>query len=111
LSRDKLARNEALFREVNERIWETDKRSPDPGQEPARYMQFLCECSDTECLEYIELTVEEYEEIREEPTHFALTAGHENGSVEKTAWETDRFVVVEKLVAEELLERTDPRTS
>ena len=44
------------------------------------------------------------------PTHFALMAGHENGSIEKTAWETERFVVVEKLVAEELLERTDPRS-
>jgi hypothetical protein len=44
------------------------------------------------------------------PTHFALRAGHENGSIEKTVWETERYVVVEKLVAEELLERTDPRS-
>jgi hypothetical protein len=107
---NKLAANEALFREVNERIWEADKRLPDPGQEPARYLQILCECADPECLEHVDLTREEYEEIREEPTHFALRAGHENGSLEKTVWETERFVVVEKFAAEELLERTDPRS-
>jgi hypothetical protein len=110
VSGTKLAANEALFREVNERIWETEKSFPDPGPEPARYIQFLCECSGPECLENIELTGEEYEEIRREPTFFALVAGHENGSIEKTVWETDRFVVVEKLVAEELLEQTDPRS-
>ena len=70
----------------------------------------MCECSDPECLEHIEVTGEEYEEIRAESTHFALTAGHENDSIEKTVWETERFVVVEKVVAEDLLERTDPRS-
>jgi len=55
------------------------------------------------------VTSEEYEEIRGESTHFALKAGHENGSIEKTVWDTGRFVVVEKVVAEDLLERTDPR--
>jgi hypothetical protein len=39
-----------------------------------------------------------------------LKAGHENGSIEKTVWETDRFVVVEKVLAEDLLGRTDPRS-
>jgi hypothetical protein len=87
-----------------------DARLSDPRQEPSRYIQVVCECSDPECLEHIELTREEYEEVREEPTHFALMAGHENGSIEKTVWETERFVVVEKVVAEELLEQTDPRS-
>ena len=87
-----------------------DARLSDPRQKPSRYIQVVCECSDRECIEHIELTREEYEEAREEPTHFALTAGHENGSIEKTIWETERFVVVEKVVAEDLLEQTDPRS-
>lgn len=82
---------------------------PDPSEESARYLEFLCECADADCVEHIDLTRQEYEEVRAEPTHFAIMPGHENGSVEKNVWETDRFVVVEKLVAERFLERTDPR--
>ena len=72
-------------------------------------MQFLCECSDTECVEQIELTAEEYESVREGPTQFALAPGHENGTIEQIVLETERFIMVEKLVAEEFLERVDPR--
>ena len=107
---DKLAANEALFREVNERIWDTDRRLPDPSKEAARYIQVLCECGDTDCVEKVDLTAEEYEEVRSEPTRFVLLPGHENGSVEEPFWRTDRFIVVEKFVAEDLLERTDPRS-
>jgi hypothetical protein len=47
--------------------------------------------------------------VRDEPTYFAVAPGHEDGTVERSVLETERFVIVEKLVSEELLERTDPR--
>ena len=72
-------------------------------------MQFVCECGDTECVEHIELTAEEYESVRAEPTHFALAPAHENGTIEEIILETERFIVVEKVVAEEFFEHTDPR--
>jgi hypothetical protein len=107
---DKLAANEALFRNVNERIWETDARFGAPGEESGRYLEFLCECGMLDCVEKIELTAPEYESVRAEPDHFALAPGHDDGSVESVLLETERFVIVEKFVAEGLLESTDPRS-
>ena len=69
----------------------------------------MCECASTDCVDHVELTTEEYEEVRSEPTHFAVLSGHEKPGIETVAWRTDRFVVVEKLVAHDLLEATDPR--
>ena len=73
-------------------------------------MEFVCECSEMNCRDQVKLTLEEYEEIRRESTHFAVRPGHENGEVESAVWSTDRFIVVEKEVAEVLLEATDPRS-
>jgi hypothetical protein len=67
--------NEALFREVNERIWETDASFAAPGDEPSRYLEFLCECGRLDCIEHIELTAPEYESVRAEPDQFALAPG------------------------------------
>jgi len=95
---------------VNERIKETSLRleAQDVEQAP-RYLEFLCECADPGCTETVEVTLEEYEEIRSESTHFVVRPGHENGAIEDAAWTSERFVVVEKEVAEEFLEATDPR--
>jgi len=73
-------------------------------------MEFLCECSELGCDERVELTLQEYEEGRLEATHFLVRPGHENGRVENVVWATERFAVVEKKVAPELLEATDPRS-
>jgi hypothetical protein len=35
--------------------------------------------------------------------------GHQDGGIEVAVWSSERFVVVEKEVAQELLEATDPR--
>jgi hypothetical protein len=94
---------------VNERIKETSLRLGPPVEEVPRYLDFLCECSDTRCTEKVEVTLEEYEEIRSESTHFVVRPGHQNGRVEDGVWSSERFVVVEKEVAQELLEATDPR--
>jgi hypothetical protein len=51
----KAARNEALWREVNERIKLVAETSSD--------MEFLCECADMECTETIKLSIAEYEYI------------------------------------------------
>jgi hypothetical protein len=69
-----------------------------------RYLEFLCECGHVDCVEHIELTRAEYEDVRTETTHFVLLPGHQNGSVERVISETERFIVVEKLVP---LETTD----
>ena len=103
---ERVARNEALFREVNERIKEANEEVP-AGAES----DFLCECGDPECTKPISLTLREYEEVRREPTHFALVPGHEDPEVEQVVAWNERFAVVAKTdpQAARIATREDPR--
>jgi hypothetical protein len=88
----RLARNEALFREVNERIREiSDNFGDDDGTHP-----FLCECSDPGCTEKVVLTRAEYQEVRSDPTRFAVAKGHVLPEIESVVERAHDHVVVEK---------------
>jgi hypothetical protein len=90
----RVIRNEALFREVNERIEDV---SEDVSR--ANFIEFLCECGEELCVERIELTREEYEQIRSV------------SDFERVIDRRDRYVVIDKVgQAEQVAERTDPRT-
>jgi hypothetical protein len=56
----------------------------------------VCECADEECFEPIELTMDEYEAIREHPARFPVLPGHELPDVEKVVETHERYLVVEK---------------
>jgi hypothetical protein len=101
-----MAKNEALFRQVNERIEEVNEKL---GAES--YSDFLCECGDDDCTAPVSMTIAEYEEVRSEPTHFAIANGHEVVDVERVVEKNDRFSVVEKFAgeAERIAVETDPR--
>jgi hypothetical protein len=91
MPRDPRERNEALFREVNERI--EDVSTTLVRDAP---MEFLCECDDMDCVEKVSATRAEYEAIRAVATHFVVLPGHEDPGVEHVVQQTERFVVVEK---------------
>ena len=99
-----IARNEALFREVNERVQEvSDSRA-------TLTTDFLCECGDAACTETIPMRDEEYEQVRADPLLFAVVPGHEVLDVEEVVAENQRFNVVRKHIAEAVIaEKTDPR--
>jgi hypothetical protein len=102
---ERLAKNEALFRALNENI--RDLASGLRGREP---FEFICECATSGCFERLSLTLEEYERIRQDGTHFLLAKGHEDIAIEQVVARSDGYVVVEKdgvagLVADE----GDPR--
>jgi hypothetical protein len=103
---DRVARNEAMFRDINERV-------ADLSREVDRYARtdFLCECGNSECMEVVPLTLIEYEMVRTNPTHFVLRPGHESQGFETIVEETDRFVVVEKHASESATALdSDPRS-
>jgi hypothetical protein len=103
--RQRLARNETLFRSVNERVEEVVQ----PG--PNEQIDFLCECGDSECVEKVSLTRAEYERVRADATQFAILAGHEVPDIEDVVARTDRFLVVRKHPEEsEIARETDPRS-
>jgi hypothetical protein len=90
----RIAHVEALFRDVNERIAETAARFNSAETE------FVCECSDPECTERVHATLDEYEEVRAEATHFLLVPGHENPEVERVVERPRRrLAIVEKFNA------------
>jgi hypothetical protein len=72
---EKGAHNQALIREVNERI---EKLADD-----AAHPEFLCECADTNCVEMIELSIAEYESIRSSPVRFPIKPGHDYPEFER----------------------------
>ena len=99
-----LARNEALFREVNERIAELTEANEAGGGDA---IAFVCECSSLECGAQVALTLVEYAAVRARPEVFAVVPGHERLDVERVVDERRGCLVIEKLgeagdVAEEL---------
>jgi hypothetical protein len=99
----KAARNQALWREVNERIRAVAATS--------EHMEFRCECADLDCTQTLNLTVAEYERIRISGVRFPIAVGHNFPEVENVVEENEGYVVVEKIgIAAEEAERLDPRS-
>lgn len=102
----RVIKNEALFRQVNERIEEVSELVPEGD-----LLEFLCECGEESCLERIELTRAEYEAVRGVPTHFAITPGHAHEDFERVVDHRERYDVIEKQAeSAPVARRTDPRT-
>jgi len=92
LSSLRLGRNQVIFREVNERLRALADAVPDGTAD------YLCECSDAQCTDKIELMPFEYESVRARPKSFFMLAGHERVEVERVTDELDSHIVVEKIV-------------
>lgn len=87
---EKDARNQALFRKVNERIEQLALGSDVGGHD-----SYICECGNPQCAEPIELTRAEYEAVREHASRFAVLPDHENPATETVVEKRGRYTVVE----------------
>lgn len=83
--------NEALFREVNERI---DQLHDELGG--ARTFEIVCECGDAACIERFNITDADYEQLRRDVHRFAVVPGHERSDVEQVVERRKAYNVVEK---------------
>jgi hypothetical protein len=104
----RIADNEALFRQVNERVKELNRAFSvvlDRGD-------YLCECGNVACVERVSLTPEEYERVRAEPTYFVIAPGHVRPDVEDVVYAEEGYEVVRKREGEpaERARDTDPRS-
>jgi hypothetical protein len=105
--RERIALNEAMFREGNERmaLWRERRDAP-----PSEKLWFLCECADADCREHVPMTMPEYETVRADAMHFAVVPGHEVPDVESVVNRYDAYVVIEKDEdVRDIAEATDPR--
>lgn len=103
--RAEIARNEAFFRAVNEGIAEASERFESVEAE------FLCECGDANCAHRLEVPLDEYEEVRENPTRFLVVRGHVEPEVEQVVERRRGYAIVEKVdaVAARIVRRLNPR--
>ena len=111
-SRDeRVAANEAKFRDANEIIREqADKLSLEGG----RRVPFLCECANTRCTEVLRLTLDDYGAVRANPHTFAIVPGHEESDVETVVDGIGRrddgvAVVAKRSAGPSVSEAPDPR--
>jgi hypothetical protein len=100
--RERAAKNQSLFREVNERIDELSGSATLPT--------FVCECTDETCDQRLPLTREEYERIRSDSNSFFVVRGHEINEIEQIVAVAKQYVVVAKLGrGGTVADRLDPR--
>ena len=102
---ERAARNQSLFREINERI-------EDLNEGFGRVGEWLCECANDTCTERIEMTTKEYEAVRSSGKCFFVAPGDEHvwADVEHVTERNDRYWIVQKVGdAGRLAARKDPR--
>jgi hypothetical protein len=110
-SEERVARNEALFREFNERV-EDMAETFDPRDEgDSLRIGFVCECGNLDCLERLDLTRAAYEEVRSDARRFVVAPGHEDMHIARVVAREEGYLVVEKIAeAAEVAIEHDPRS-
>jgi hypothetical protein len=102
----RVAQNDALFREANERIERV------AGEAGVELVPFICECADERCTELVTLTLDQYEDVRRDSKLFLNVPGHEASAMgwAQVVERHDAYVVVAKVgEAGELAEDLDAR--
>ena len=102
----RLAQNETLFREVNERIEDLALSHADEDQ----VYEFFCECSNADCNLRLSLPLSTYEQARTDSAVFIVAIGHVLPEIEDVVLSGAGFQLVRKRGdAAEVAEETDPR--
>ena len=101
-----IGRTQSLFRNVNERIAAFSQRAG------AERTDIVCECPDHGCTERLDVPLDEYDDVREEPTRFLVKPGHEDDSIARVVERRLGYEIVEKVhrAAVKVARQLDPRT-
>jgi hypothetical protein len=102
------ARNETIFRQVNEQIERLQKPFALTDTEP---LHIVCECDDLACAERIVVPVDVYDETRADAAQFFVRPGHEDEEVEVVVDTGGDYLIVRKRpgAPESIARATDPR--
>ena len=89
------AKNEALLREVNDRIEAVGRHLQVlPSGE---LLDFRCECGEDDCEAFISMPVSAYEHVRADNDRFAVLPGHEDDGIERVVERAETYLIVDKL--------------
>ena len=93
---ERQARNEGLTRSVNEQVATLDERAGSWAG-PDRLFSFHCECGRSDgCADRVQMTMAEYERVRQQQDRFAVLPGHEESEIEVVVERSERFLMVDK---------------
>ncbi len=107
-SERRLVENEAVFRELNQKIHKgykhTNKLAREDNQpdflvkstELDKPLYFFCECADEKCVDRIKINMREYNKIHEERDNFVVLPGHNIAAIERIVAERAGYTVVKK---------------
>jgi hypothetical protein len=102
---ERAARNEEVFRGVNDRI---EQASEQHGVETP--MPYHCECDRDACFDRVDLPPARYREVVEQRYLFVIAPGHDDPRVERVLERHPGYYVVEKIgEAREALDRQHPQ--
>jgi hypothetical protein len=100
----RMTQNEALFREVNERV-------ADVAEGRGGVYEYLCECANVDCTFRVPLTREEYEAVRSDARQFVVLPQHFTPEVETLVAEHASYWLVRKTgEAGDYVAKLDPRS-
>jgi hypothetical protein len=105
---ERMAANETIFRDANERI---EERARELEFEPP--VPFLCECGDSSCRVIVRVTLKAYEGVRQSATTFLIAPEHEQAATVggEVVDRRDGYLVVEKTGRSgEVAAEADPRS-
>jgi hypothetical protein len=104
-SKRRLAENQAIFRESNERIQSgfdaINKTARQEGERPHTFdedtvLHFYCECSDEKCQRRIQLSLKDYNRIHAQRDTFTVVCGHAVPEVERVVDTLPDYCIIEK---------------
>jgi hypothetical protein len=89
---ERIARNDAIFRDANEQINATAKEHDVDGDQA---IPFICECADEHCTALVPLLLGEYEAVRTDSRQFLTVFGHDRfeGEIEAVTTNHNHLVV------------------
>jgi hypothetical protein len=94
-SRPKSVREiEETFAKANEQI-----RVSAEDHDFEESVPFLCECSETTCMQSVRLSLTSYREARAIKRSFIMIPGHHDASVERVVTQREGYVLVEGLAS------------
>ena len=103
-----VGQNEALFRNVNERIEQLNESFAPV----TNTFEVMCECGDSGCVTQIPIATDAYERVRTDATLFIVAPGHEASEIEDIVDTQSAYHIVRKRAGlpARIAEETDPRS-
>ena len=91
LHEGRVRENQAVFREVNERIAEISRLQRESGSD------FLCECGEETCATTLPLDLSEYDAVRQDSGSFLVEPGHTVDGVNRLVERRGRYDLVKQV--------------